>query len=86
MAGFFISIIDQGVGIPPEDVPHIFDRLYRVEKSRARDTGGFGLGLSIVKQLVEVQGGTISVKSNLEQGTCFTITFKEITNEDSSSG
>jgi signal transduction histidine kinase len=81
-----ISIIDQGVGIPPEDVPHIFDRLYRVEKSRARDTGGFGLGLSIVKQLVEIQGGTISVKSNLEQGTCFTITFKEITHEDSSSG
>ncbi|WP_230303091.1 HAMP domain-containing sensor histidine kinase [Peribacillus simplex] len=81
-----ISIIDQGVGIPPEDIPHIFDRLYRVEKSRARDTGGFGLGLSIVKQLVEIQGGTISVKSNLRQGTCFTITFKEITNEDSSSG
>ncbi|WP_260284424.1 HAMP domain-containing sensor histidine kinase [Peribacillus aracenensis] len=81
-----ISIIDQGVGIPPEDIPHIFDRLYRVEKSRARDSGGFGLGLSIVKQLVEIQGGTISVKSNLKQGTCFTITFKEITNEDSSSG
>ncbi|MFS0762521.1 HAMP domain-containing sensor histidine kinase [Peribacillus phoenicis] len=81
-----ISIIDQGVGIPPEDIPHIFDRLYRVEKSRARDTGGFGLGLSIVKQLVEIQGGTISVKSKLEQGTCFTITFKEITNEDNSSG
>ncbi|WP_286184455.1 HAMP domain-containing sensor histidine kinase [Bacillus sp. SD075] len=81
-----ISIIDQGVGIPPEDIPHIFDRLYRVEKSRARDTGGFGLGLSIVKQLVEIQGGTISVKTNLEQGMCFTITFKEITNEDSSSG
>ncbi|WP_260398113.1 MULTISPECIES: HAMP domain-containing sensor histidine kinase [Bacillaceae] len=81
-----ISVIDQGVGIPPEDIPHIFDRLYRVEKSRARDTGGFGLGLSIVKQLVEIQGGTISVKSDLKQGTCFTITFKEITNEDSSSG
>ncbi|WHY57612.1 HAMP domain-containing sensor histidine kinase [Peribacillus simplex] len=81
-----ISIIDQGIGIPPEDFPHIFDRLYRVEKSRARDTGGFGLGLSIVKQLVEIQGGTISVKSNLKQGTCFAITFKEITNEDSSSG
>ncbi|MBT2645433.1 HAMP domain-containing histidine kinase [Bacillus sp. ISL-34] len=81
-----ISIIDQGVGIPPEDIPHIFDRLYRVEKSRARDTGGFGLGLSIVKQLVEIQGGSISVKSNLGKGTCFTITFKEITNEDSRTG
>ncbi|WP_311316487.1 HAMP domain-containing sensor histidine kinase [Peribacillus simplex] len=71
-----ISIIDQGVGIPDEDVPHIFDRLYRVEKSRARNTGGFGLGLSIVKQLVEIQGGTISVRSKLNQGTCFTIIFK----------
>ncbi|MGE7766286.1 ATP-binding protein [Peribacillus sp. NPDC096540] len=80
-----ISIIDQGVGIPRADIPHVFDRLYRVEKSRARATGGFGLGLSIVKQLVEVQGGTISVKSNMEQGTCFTIIFKEKKNEDSSS-
>ncbi|WP_236712598.1 sensor histidine kinase [Peribacillus muralis] len=71
-----ISIIDQGMGIPAEDVPHIFDRLFRVEKSRARDTGGFGLGLSIVKQLVEVQGGSISVTSKLDQGTCFTIIFK----------
>ncbi|MGW6608721.1 ATP-binding protein [Peribacillus butanolivorans] len=80
-----ISIIDQGVGIPRADIPHVFDRLYRVEKSRARATGGFGLGLSIVKQLVEVQGGTISVKSSIEQGTCFTIIFKEKKNEDSSS-
>ncbi|MFD6440517.1 ATP-binding protein [Peribacillus sp. NPDC060186] len=80
-----IAIIDQGVGIPKEDIPHVFDRLYRVEKSRARATGGFGLGLSIVKQLVEVQGGTISVKSSMEQGTCFTIIFKEKKNEDSSS-
>ncbi len=71
-----ISIIDQGMGIPDEDIPHIFDRLYRVEKSRARDTGGFGLGLSIVKQLVEIQGGAISVTSTLGQGTCFTIKFK----------
>lgn len=86
LSSISISIIDQGVGIPSEDIPHIFDRLYRVEKSRARDTGGFGLGLSIVKQLVEVQGGTISVKSNLEQGTCFIITFKEIKYEDSGSG
>ncbi|WP_313888942.1 MULTISPECIES: HAMP domain-containing sensor histidine kinase [unclassified Peribacillus] len=80
-----ISIIDQGVGIPKADIPHVFDRLYRVEKSRARATGGFGLGLSIVKQLVEVQGGTISVKSSIEQGTCFIIIFKEKKNEDSSS-
>ncbi|RFU67539.1 sensor histidine kinase [Peribacillus saganii] len=72
-----ISIADQGIGIPNEDIPYVFDRLYRVEKSRARATGGFGLGLAIVKQLIEVQGGTISVEKNGDRGTRFTIVFKE---------
>lgn len=68
-----ITIKDQGIGIPPEDLPYIFDRLYRVEKSRSRATGGFGLGLAIVKQLVEAHGGTLSVESELGKGTCFKI-------------
>lgn len=68
-----ITIKDQGVGIPAEDLPHIFDRLYRVDKSRSRATGGFGLGLAIVKQLVEAHGGVITIDSKLGQGTCFTV-------------
>jgi two-component system, OmpR family, sensor histidine kinase ArlS len=71
-----ITIKDQGVGIPEEDLPHIFDRLYRVDKSRSRATGGFGLGLAIVKQLVEAHGGEITVESQVDVGTCFTIILK----------
>jgi two-component system, OmpR family, sensor histidine kinase ArlS len=61
------------LGIPHEDLPHIFDRLYLVDKSRARATGGFGLGLAIVKQIVEAHGGEISVDSKVGNGTCFKI-------------
>lgn len=68
-----ITVKDQGSGIPEEDLPYIFDRLYRVDKSRARSTGGFGLGLAIVKQLVEAHGGEISVESKVGSGTCFKI-------------
>lgn len=73
----FILIRDQGIGIPSEDLPYIFDRLYRVDKSRSRLTGGFGLGLSIVKEIVNAHGGTISVDSKKNEGTCFKITLEE---------
>jgi two-component system, OmpR family, sensor histidine kinase ArlS len=72
-----ITIKDHGVGIPDEDLPHIFDRLYRVDKSRSRATGGFGLGLAIVKQLVEAHGGEITVESQVGEGSCFTIILKK---------
>lgn len=70
-----LAVEDTGIGIPEEDVPFLFERFYRVEKSRSRDFGGTGLGLAIVKQLVELQGGAITVKSKMRKGTCFELTF-----------
>lgn len=68
-----ISIADNGYGIPEEDLPHIWDRFYRVDKARSRETGGTGLGLSIVKQLVENNGGTVDAESTLGKGSIFSV-------------
>lgn len=68
-----LSIIDQGVGIPPEEQERIFERFYRVDKARSRQTGGTGLGLSIVRHLVKTMNGTISVESKVGQGSSFTV-------------
>ena len=64
-----LTIRDNGVGIPKEDLEHLFERFYRVEKSRTQDAGGTGLGLAIAKELVEAHGGTISIDSVLSEGT-----------------
>ena len=68
-----IRVEDTGVGISAEDLPHIFERFYRADKVRSRYTGGFGLGLAITQHIIEAHGGEISVKSELEQGSCFQI-------------
>ena len=60
-----LSVIDRGIGIPPEHLPRLFDRFYRVDAARRRVEGGAGLGLAIVKTLVEAQGGTVSVQSEI---------------------
>ncbi len=64
-----VSISDNGAGIPPESLPHIFDRFYRVDRSRSRAEGGTGLGLAIVRQLVEAHGGRVWAESAPGQGT-----------------
>jgi two-component system, OmpR family, sensor kinase len=70
-----ILLADTGMGIPPEDIPFIFDRFYRVDKARSRAAGGTGLGLSIVKWIVDVHHGTIQVKSVVDRGTTFTVSL-----------
>lgn len=70
-----LTVEDTGIGIPEEDIPHIFDRFYRVDKARSRLSGGSGLGLSIVHGAVEAHGGTISVERRDTVGTRFTVRF-----------
>jgi two-component system sensor histidine kinase BaeS len=68
-----ISIADQGIGITPEQIVHLFNRFYRVEEARSRNTGGAGLGLAIAKEFVEAHQGYITVQSKLDAGTTFSV-------------
>lgn len=70
-----IEVSDSGIGIPPEDIPFIFDRFYRVDKARSRGLGGTGLGLSIVKWIAQVHGGDVSVTSDVGEGSTFIVTL-----------
>jgi two-component system phosphate regulon sensor histidine kinase PhoR len=70
-----ISVADSGIGIPTEDLKRIFERFYRVDKSRSRPAGGTGLGLPIVKEVVERMGGTVTVESTLGRGSKFVVTL-----------
>lgn len=76
-----LTIKDEGNGIPEESLPYIFDRFYRVDKARSRSTGGSGLGLSIVKELVYKHKGKIAVESAVGAGTAFTLHFPVICEE-----
>ncbi|MEU8706606.1 HAMP domain-containing sensor histidine kinase [Streptomyces sp. NPDC048565] len=68
-----LEVADTGSGIAPDDLPYVFDRFWRAEKSRSRRTGGSGLGLAIVRKLIEAHGGTAGVISTVDQGTVFTL-------------
>lgn len=72
-----VEIIDQGIGIAPEETTRIFERFYRVDKARSRDSGGTGLGLAIVKHIIEVFNGEIDVESELGKGSTFRIKLKQ---------
>lgn len=82
----WLAVEDTGVGIPAEDLPHITERFYRVDKARSRSQGGTGLGLSIVKWLVEQHGGQLQVESVPEEGSTFTVRLPLIVAEPDSAG
>jgi signal transduction histidine kinase len=70
-----ICVRDMGTGIAPEHLPYLFERFYRADSSRTRATGGTGLGLAVVKQIVQAHGGQIVVESQPGKGSCFTFTL-----------
>jgi signal transduction histidine kinase len=70
-----IDVADNGPGIPRADLQRVFERFYRVDKSRVRNPGGTGIGLAIVKNLVELLGGTVVARNRDEGGAVFTVTL-----------
>jgi two-component system sensor histidine kinase BaeS len=70
-----LEVIDTGIGIPPEDLPHVFERFWRADKSRSRATGGAGIGLAVVRELVQAHEGHIQVASTVGKGTTFRVTL-----------
>ena len=68
-----LEVADSGIGIPADDLPHIFDRFYRSDKARSRTMGGAGLGLAIVREVAEAHGGRVEVFSTPGQGTLFRV-------------
>jgi signal transduction histidine kinase len=73
--GVRVRVSDTGPGIPPDVAPHVFERFFRGDKSRSRDAGGFGLGLSIVKWIAECHKGEVELASGPQAGSVFTVTL-----------
>lgn len=72
-----IDVADTGIGIPPKDIPRIFERFYRVDKARSRELGGTGLGLAIVKHIIQGHGTRVWVESELGKGSCFSFILEK---------
>jgi signal transduction histidine kinase len=70
-----VTVADTGRGIPPEELPHIFDRFYRADRARARQHGGAGLGLAIVQAIVSAHGGQITAESAVGAGTTIRVSL-----------
>jgi len=81
-----ITVADTGSGIPADSLPHIFDRFYRVDKARSRESGGTGLGLSIARHIVEAHGGSIRIESEVGKGTRAMIELRLASREHRSGG
>ena len=77
-----VEVSDNGIGIAREDIPRIFERFYRTDKSRSREQGGTGLGLAIVKHIIEAHGEKVSVRSELGEGTTFSFTLPKVALRD----
>lgn len=80
-ANITVSVIDSGIGIPPEDVPHLFQKFYRVDNSDTREIGGTGLGLYISRRLIESNNGHIAVNSEFGKGSTFSVTIPRISHD-----
>ncbi|AKG04151.1 MULTISPECIES: two-component system histidine kinase PnpS [Salimicrobium] len=76
-----VSVSDSGIGIPPEEIPRLFERFYRVDRARSRNSGGTGLGLAIVKHIMEAHRGEVYVQSVPGEGSEFTLVFHKVTGE-----
>ena len=70
-----VRVADDGPGIPPEDLPRLFEPFFRVDRSRSRTTGGYGLGLSLCRRIMEAHGGTVEARNRPGGGAEFTLTF-----------
>ncbi len=81
-ADVIISVADSGIGIPAEDISHLFQKFYRVDNSDTREIGGTGLGLYLCRRLTEVMGGRITVKSEYKKGSTFEVILPRIDNEE----
>jgi len=84
-AYFYLKVADNGIGIPQDALPHVFDRFYRVDKARSRETGGTGLGLSIVRTIILLHYGVIKAESTYGEGTTFTVRIP-LTHVDTTGG
>jgi signal transduction histidine kinase len=85
-SGVRVAVHDRGVGIPESDLPHVFEPFYRVDRSRSKDTGGYGIGLSLVKRIVEAHGGSIQMTSRVGEGTSVSITLPAAENGERRTG